>query len=187
MRHRALPAFASVLAVAIAVGGCTTVSAGTASHSHAASASPSATATRASAPVFGPPGPDPACAAALKAEQTLRARQGKDQDNESALDRDFTNFADALTAAARQETHTGTAKAMITLANDFNALVESQSGAGELPGMNTVEKDGAAFDRACSLFLTTPTAGPLSGPWGRSGERVLLSGAGGAVDRERRR
>src|SRR6266700_7812795 len=42
MRHRALPAFALVLAVAIAVGGCATVTAGTASNSHAASASPSA-------------------------------------------------------------------------------------------------------------------------------------------------
>jgi hypothetical protein len=194
MRHRALPAFASVLAVAIAVGGCTTVTAGTASNSHAASASPSATATaaRASAPVYGPPGPDPpgpdpACAAALRAEQALRARQGRDQDNESALDQDFTNFANALSAAARQETHPATAEAMTTLANDFNALVESQSGAGELPDMNTVENDGAAFDKACSLFLTTPTAGPLSGPGGRSGERVLLSSAGGAVDRERRR
>jgi hypothetical protein len=189
MRHRALPAFALVLAVAIAVGGCATVTAGTASNSHAASASSSATATaaRASAPVYGPPGPDPACAAALKAEQTLRARQGKDQDNQSALDQDFTNFANALSAAARQETHPATAKAMSTLANDFDALVESQSGAEELPGMNTVENDGAAFDKACSLFLTTPAAGPLSGPGGRSGERVLLSSAGGAVDRERRR
>ena len=189
MRHRALPAFALVLAVAIAVGGCATVTAGTASNSHTASASSSATATaaRASAPVYGPPGPDPACAAALKAEQTLRARQGKDQDNQSALDQDFTNFANALSAAARQEMHPATAKAMSTLANDFDALVESQSGAEELPDMDTVENDGAAFDKACSLFLTTPAAGPLSGPGGRSGERVLLSSAGGAVDRERRR
>jgi len=155
MRHRALPAFASVLTVAIAVSGCAPVTAGTASNTHAASASPSATATaaRTSAPVYGPPGPDQACAAALRAEQVLRARQGRDQDNESALDQDFTNFANALSAAARQETHPAMATAMTTLANDFNALVESQSGAGELPDMNTVEKDGAAFDKACSLFF----------------------------------
>jgi hypothetical protein len=160
MRHRALPAFVLVLAADIAVGGCAAVTAGTASDSHAASASAaaSATAARASAPVYGPPRPDPACATALKAEQTLRARQGKDQDNQSALDQDFTNFASALSAAAQQETHAGTAKAMTTLANDFAALVESQSGAGELPGMNTVASDGAAFDKACSLLLTTPNS-----------------------------
>jgi hypothetical protein len=156
MRHRALPAFALVLAADIAVGGCAAVTAGTASDSHAASAS--ATAARASAPIYGPPRPDPACATALKAEQTLRARQGKDQDNQSALDQDFRNFASALSAAAQQETHAGTAKAMTTLAKDFAALVESQSGAGELPGMNTVASDGAAFDKACSLLLTTPNS-----------------------------
>jgi hypothetical protein len=180
MRHRALPAFASVLTVAIAVSGCAPVTAGTASNRHAASASPSATATaRASAPVYGPPGPDPACAAALRAEQALQARQGRDQNNESALDQDFTNFANALSAAARQETHPATAKAMTTLADDFNALVESQSGAGELPSMNTVENDGAVFDKACSLFLIfndtcglparSPgrEAGPESGFWGQ--------------------
>ena len=108
------------------------------------------TAGRASAPVFGPAGPDPACAAALRAEQILRARQDKDQDNESALDQDFTNFANALSAAAQHETHPATAKAITALANDYNALVQSQNGAEELPDMNTVENDGTAFDKACS-------------------------------------
>jgi hypothetical protein len=188
MRHRALPAFASVLLVAIAVSGCAPVAAVTASNRHAPSASPSATATaaRARASFYGPPGPDPACVAAQRAEQVLRARQGKDQDNETALDQDFTNYANALSAAARQETRPATATAMTTLADDFNALVESQSGAEDLPEMNTVENDGAAFDKACSLFLTAPADDPLSGPDGRPGERVLLSSAGGAVDGERR-
>jgi hypothetical protein len=152
MRHRTLPAFALVLVTGITVGGCAAATAGTASSSHAASASSSATATagRVRAPVFGPPGPDPACAAALKAEQVLQARQDKDQDNESALDQDFTNFANALSAAAQQETHPAAAKAMTALASDYNDLVESQSGAADLPDMNTVENDGAAFNKACS-------------------------------------
>jgi len=64
---------------------------------------------------------------------------------------------------------------MTTLADDFNALVESQSGAEELPDMNTVENDGAAFDKACSLSLTAHTDAPLSGPDGRPGERVPLA------------
>lgn len=148
MRHRALPAFAVVLAAGLAVGGCATATAGTASGSHTASSSPAA--VRTSAPVYGPPGPDPACAAALKAEQTLQTRQSKDQDNESALDQDFTNFASALSAAAQEEKHPATAKAMTTLANDYTALVESQSGAEDLPDMNTVENDGTAFEKACS-------------------------------------
>jgi hypothetical protein len=148
MRHRTLPAFALVLTVGIAAGGCATATAGTASSSHAAAASSSA--TRAGASVFGPPVPDPACVAALKAEQTLQTRQDKDQDNESALDQDFTNFANALSAAAQHETHPATAKAITALANDYNALVQSQSGAEDLPDMNTVENDGTAFDKACS-------------------------------------
>jgi hypothetical protein len=158
MRHRtarAIPALASVLAVGIAVGGCSaaTATAGAAPAGSASSATASA-AARTTAPFYGPPGPDPACAAALKAEQTLQARQSKDQNNESALDQDFTNFANALSAAAEQEKHPATAKAMTALANDYNALVESQSGAEQLPDMNTVESDGAAFDKACSLSLT---------------------------------
>lgn len=154
MRHRAaraIPALASVLAVGIAVGGCTTATAtaGAASAGSASSATASATA-RASAPFYGPPGPDSACAAALKAEQTLQARQGKDQNSESAIDQDFMNFANALSTAAQHERHPATAKAMTALANDYTALVESQSGAEQLPDMNTVQNDGAAFDKACS-------------------------------------
>jgi len=152
MRHRAaraIPALASVLAVGIAVSGCSAATARAASAGSASSAT--ASAARASAPVYGPPGPDPACVAALKAEQTLQARQGKDQNNESALDKDFTNFANALSAAAQEEKHPATAKAMTALANDYTDLVESQSGAAQLPDMSTVQNDGAAFDKACSL------------------------------------
>ena len=150
MRHRtvrAIPALASVLAVGIAVGGCATAAA-TAGAATASSAT--ASAARTSAPVDGPFGPDPACAAALKAEQTLQTRQGKDQNNESAIDQDFTNFANALDTAAQQETHPATAKAMTALASDYTALVESQSGAVQLPDMSTIQSDGAAFDKACS-------------------------------------
>jgi hypothetical protein len=151
MRHPTLPAFALVLMTGITVGGCAAATAGTASSSHTPSAAASATATasRVSAPVLGPPGPDPACAAALKAEQILQARQGKDQNNESALDQDFTNYANALSAAAQQEKHPAAAKAMTALASDYNDLVASQSGAAQLPDMTTVQNDGAAFDKAC--------------------------------------
>jgi hypothetical protein len=171
---RALPAFVLLLAAGFAAGGCSTATAGSAAGTGAsasgtgasasgsaagtgASASGSATATagsataRASAPVYGPPGPDPACAAALKAEQTLRTRQGKDQSDESALDQDFMNFAGTLSASAQRETHPAKAKAMSALANDYTDLVESQSGAAQLPDMSTVQSDGAAFDKACSL------------------------------------
>jgi hypothetical protein len=149
MRHhtvRAIPALASVLAVGMAVGGCATATA----TAGAAPASSVSSAARTSAPVDGPFGPDPACVAALKAEQTLQTRQGKDQSNESAIDQDFTNFANALNTAAQQEAHPATAKAMTALANDYTALVESQSGAVQLPDMSTVQDDGAAFDKACS-------------------------------------
>jgi hypothetical protein len=97
----------------------------------------------------GPPAPDAACAAARKAEQTLQARQGKDQGSESAIDRDFTNFASALNAAARHATHPATARAMTALADDYSALVASQSGAALLPSVATMQSDGAAFDKAC--------------------------------------
>ncbi len=158
-RRAAAPAIALVLAGSVAVGGCaaaTAGTAGTASGGHAATTAPPAApaapaSTRTGAPVYyGPPGPDPACAAALKAEQTLRTRQGKDQADESALDQDFTNFASALSAAAQHEAHPATAKAMNALAGDYTDLVASQSGAAQLPDMNTVENDGAAFDKACS-------------------------------------
>ncbi len=137
----AIPALVLVLAVGVAVGGCA-----------AATASSSATPTtcrRTAAPFYGPPGPDPACAAARKAEQTLQARQGQDQSSESAIDQDFTNFANALNAAAQQEKRPAAASAMTALANDYTALVQSQSGAAPLPSMSAVQNDGAAFDKAC--------------------------------------
>jgi hypothetical protein len=147
---RAIPALASVLAVGIVVGGCTatTATAGAASASSAPPATASA-AARTSAPFYGPPGPDPACAAALKARQALQARQGKDQSSQSAIDKDLTNFASALNAAAGQETRPAVAKAMTALADDYTALVQSQSGAVPLPSVSTVQSDGAAFDKAC--------------------------------------
>jgi hypothetical protein len=157
MRHRAvrvIPALALVLAAGIAVAGCTaaTATAGGASAGSVSGGSVSAAASsaRTSAPVDGPYGLDAACVAALKAEQTLQARQGKDENAESALDLDFTNFAAALNAAAQQETRPATAKAMTALASDYTALVESQSGAAQLPDISTVQSDGAAFDKACS-------------------------------------
>jgi hypothetical protein len=153
-----IPALALVLAVGIGAGGCAAATAtpGAAPASSASSAAPvssasSATAptTQTSAPLLGPPGPDPACAAALKARQTLEARQGKDQSSESAIDKDFTNFANALNAAAQEEKHPAAANAMTALADDYNALVQSQSGAVPLPSMSAVQSDGAAFDKAC--------------------------------------
>ena len=147
---RAIPALAEVLAVGIAVGGCAaaTATAGAAPAGSASSAAASA-AAQTSAPFYGPLAPDPACAAARKAQQTLQARQGKDQNSQSAIDQDFTNFASALNAAAQRETHPAVAKVMTALADDYTALVESQSGAVPLPSMATVQGDGAAFDKAC--------------------------------------
>jgi hypothetical protein len=153
MRHRparAIPAFACVLAVGIAVSGCATATATGRGAGSPAASSPVASAGRTSAPFDGPTGADPACVAALKAEQVLQARQGRDQSSESAIDRDFTNFASALNAAAQQEKSPATAKAMTGLASDYTALVQSQSGAAQLPDMSTVQSDGAAFDKACS-------------------------------------
>ena len=146
---RAFPALASVLAVGIAMGGCAagTATAGATSVSSAPSATASATQT--SAPMVGPPAPDPACAAARTAEQTMQARQGKDQNSQSALNKDFTDFASALNAAAQQATHPAVAKVITALANDYTALVESQSGAVPLPSMSTVQNDGFAFEAAC--------------------------------------
>jgi hypothetical protein len=149
MKHRAarvIPAIAAVLAVGIAIGGCGAATA-TATSTHPA-ATASAAATRTGVPVYGPQA-DPACAAARKAEQTLQSRQGADQKSESAIDKDFTNFASALNTAAQQEAHPAAAQAMTALANDYTALVESQSGAVQLPSMTTVQNDGAAFDKAC--------------------------------------
>jgi hypothetical protein len=159
MRHRtvrAIPALALALAAGIAVGGCTTAaateraaSAGAASASPAAS-SAAASAARTSAPVTGPFGPDSACVAALRAAQTLQGRQLKDENNQSALDQDFTNFANALSADAQHETRPAAAKAMAALSSDYTALVESQSGGAQLPDVSTVQNDGTAFDKACS-------------------------------------
>lgn len=136
---------ASALAVAIAIGGC-------ANHGTASDTVPSThtSPATASAPVRGPHGPDPACADVLKAEQVLQAHQSTDQSDESAVDQDFMNFSDALSTAAQHEPAPATAKAMTALADDYSALVESQSGAAELPDMTTVENDGAALDKACS-------------------------------------
>lgn len=149
-RVRAIPALASVLAVGLAVGGCGAATA-TGGAAPARPASPAATsaAAQTSAPFYGPPAPDPACAAARKAAQVMQARQGKDQNSQSALDQDFTNFASALNAAAQQEAHPAVAKVMTALADDYTALVQSQSGAVPLPSMSTVQSDGAAFDKAC--------------------------------------
>jgi hypothetical protein len=175
MRHRArefatgaFPVVALALTVGAAVVGCATAGAPTAG-APAAATRPAATrpaatrpaatrpaatrpaATRAAAPIDGPAAPDPACFAAENAEQTLQSRQGKDQNDESALDQDFMNFAAALSAAAQSEKRPAAARAMTALANDYTALVESQSGAAQLPSVSQIQKDGAAFDKACSL------------------------------------
>ena len=165
MRHRARELATGafrVLALALTVGaavvGCATAGAPAAAArpaaTRAAATRPAATraaGTRPAAPIDGPAVPDPACAAAENAEQTLQSRQGKDQNDESALDQDFMNFAAALSAAAQSEKRPAAARAMTALANDYTALVESQSGAAQLPRMSQIQKDGAAFDRACSL------------------------------------
>jgi hypothetical protein len=165
MRHRArefatgaFPVVALALTVGAAVVGCATAGAPTAG-APAAATRPAATrpaatrpaATRPAAPIDGTAAPDPACFAAENAEQTLQSRQGKDQNDESALDQDFMNFAAALSAAAQSEKRPAAARAMTALANDYTALVESQSGAAQLPSVSQIQKDGAAFDKACSL------------------------------------
>jgi hypothetical protein len=150
MRHcgrealtRVVPAVALALAIGAAAAGCATAAANA---GPAASTRPSAS----EAPVEGPPAPDPACIAAENAEQTLQSRQGQDQNNETALDQDFTNFASALSAAAQSEKRPAAAQAMTALASDYTDLVESQSGAAQLPDMSQIQKDGAAFNKACS-------------------------------------
>jgi hypothetical protein len=150
---RPLTALASALAVGIALSGCAaaTATTGSTSASGASSAASSAAASaRPSAHFNGPFGPDAACAAALKAEQTLQERQGKDSASENAIDQDFTNFSNALTAAAGHESDPAKAAAMTALANDYLALVQSQSGAVALPSMSTVQSDGVAFQKACA-------------------------------------
>jgi hypothetical protein len=144
MRHRAahtLPVLASALAVTVAICGC-------------ANNGTAATSTRApvptTAPVYGPHGADPACADVHTAEQTLQAHQIADQNDQPAIDQDFTDFAQALGTAAQHESSPAKAKAMTALSDDYSALVESQSGAAQLPDMTTVENDGTALDKACS-------------------------------------
>jgi hypothetical protein len=156
MRHRArelatgaFPVLALALTVGAAVVGCATAGAPAGVTRPAAATRPAA--TRAAAPIDGPAAPDPPCVAAENAEQTLQSRQGKDQNDESALDQDFMNFAAALSAAAQSEKRPAAARAMTALANDYTALVESQSGAAQLPNVSQMQKDGAAFDKACSL------------------------------------
>ena len=148
MMHRTVRVagpIACVLAAGIAVGGC----AGAAATAGAASARSASSPAETSAPMAGPPAPDAACLAARTAEQTLQARQGRDQGSQSAIDRDFTNFASALNAAARQATDPATARAMTALADDYTALVASQSGAAQLPSVATMQSDGTAFEAAC--------------------------------------
>jgi hypothetical protein len=144
---RAVAAVALAFAVGAAVAGCASATATTGAP---AAGPPAATKASAGAPADGPFAPDAACVAAEKAEQTLQSHQGQDQNNETALDQDFTNFATALTAAAQSERSPAAAQAMTALANDYTALVESQSGGAQLPDMSQVQKDGAAFEKACS-------------------------------------
>jgi hypothetical protein len=149
-RAREVAARAVPAALALGVGACVVGCAGATATAGAPAAAGRPAATRTAAPVYGPPAPDPACLAAQKAEQTLQSRQGQDQNNESALDQDFMNFAAALSAAAQSEKRPAAAQAMTALASDYTDLVESQSGAAQLPAMSQVQKDGAAFDKACS-------------------------------------
>ena len=150
MRHRARGVATRALPVALALAiGATVAGCAAATATPDAAARPAA--TRSAASVYGPAAPDQACIAARQAEQTLQSRQGKDQNSESALDQDFNNFAAALSDAAQREKRPSAAQAMTALANDYTALVESQSGAADLPDMSQVQNDGAAFEKACSL------------------------------------
>lgn len=141
---RAVPAVALALAAGAAVSGCSSATA-----SPGAQAATRPASTRSAAPVYGPLAPDPACAAAKRAELTLESRQGTDQYKQSALDKDFTNYATALSDAAQHAKSPAVATAMNALADDYNALVQSQSGGAQLPDVSKVQKDGAAFDKAC--------------------------------------
>lgn len=142
---RSVPAVALAFAAGAAVAGCATAAA-----TGASAPATTRAATTAAAPVYGPPGADPACVTAEKAKQTLVSRQAKDGNNQSALMQDFTNFSNALTAAAQREKHASAAQAMTALASDYTDLVQSQSGAAQLPDMSQVQNDGTAFDKACA-------------------------------------
>lgn len=145
---RAVPAVAVALAAGVVIGCASAAATGTATGG--ASATASRATARAAAPVYGPPGVDPACVAAERAKQTLMSHQGKDESNQSALNQDFTDFANALSADAQREKRQSAAKAMTALASDYTDLVQSQSGAAQLPDMSQVQSDGTAFDKACS-------------------------------------
>jgi hypothetical protein len=114
-----------------------------------ASAAPSATAT-ATATGTGAAAASAPCRDAVQAEQSLQVSQAKDQSNRSALDQDFTAFANRLAADAQQETDPAAAQAMTNLSNDYTDLVESQTGGAQLPAMTTVQADGTAFERDCA-------------------------------------
>jgi hypothetical protein len=149
----ALAACACVTAACALLSGCGAGGSPSAASSPAAARTPAAAASPGGTASFAGPrvqGPDPACADALKAERTLQASQSRDKNNEAALDQDFTNFANRLSADAQREVRPAAAQAMTNLANDYNDLVESQSGGAQLPDMTTVENDGTAFDRACA-------------------------------------
>jgi len=55
----------------------------------------------------------------------------------------------AAMAAQMGGPHPAAAKAMTALADDYTALVASQSGAAQLPSVATMQSDGAAFEKAC--------------------------------------
>lgn len=93
--------------------------------------------------------PDAACADAARAERALETSQDKDSSDPPALGADFTAFAGRLSADARRETDPAAARAMTRLADDYTALVESETGFAQLPSMSTVESDGVVFGRAC--------------------------------------
>jgi hypothetical protein len=114
-----------------------------------ASATPSATAAGTATPAASTAAGAP-CRDAVQAEQALQTSQARDQSNRSALDRDFTAFANRLGADAQKETNPATAQAMTSLSTDYTDLVESQTGGAELPAMTTVQADGTAFERDCA-------------------------------------
>lgn len=97
----------------------------------------------------GPRVPHAACQAAVRAQQALQASQARDNTDQTALDADFTKFANALNNDAGRETNSAAARAMTNLADDYTNLVQSQTGNARLPDMTTVENDGTTFSRDC--------------------------------------
>jgi hypothetical protein len=133
----------------MAVAACGTQATTAAARATSLRAVPAASTAAAAAPAYGPRAPDASCQAALRAQHTLEVSQVRDNANVTALDADFTKFANALTSDAGHETSSAAAKAMTSLANDYTALVQSQTGNAQLPAMATVQADGAAFTRVC--------------------------------------